>query len=123
MDKNNFTGNKNASSDFIRVILALKKNIARETYVSEVCQIQEIKEEEIIVNPINFPNQKIYCCALKDLELKNKDVVLVNFTNTDYRLNLKRIKSDQKTQEIEEKNNLHSIEYGVIVGLIYRKED
>lgn len=113
------SGNKTVSSDFLRVLLALKKNTMRDNNVAEVCLVQDISQSEIRCNTLSS-DSVIVCEKLQDLEIQKNDVVLVVFTNTDFRQNLKRIKSNQKSVKNQDEI-LHSLNYGVVIGLIYRK--
>lgn len=117
----NITGNQTKSSDFMRVLLTLKDNIMTSNNVAEVCRIDSINNDEIIAFCINDSSKKLICTKLANLELAVDDIVLIIFTNTDFRKNLKKIKQGYNTQNIE-KAELHSLAYGVIIGLIYRKE-
>ena len=120
MDKT--TGNKNNTSDFMRVLMALKGNVMRDTNVANVCQITAITDDDIIVVPLNASTLRIHCTKLQDLTLQVNDVVLVTFTKDDFRINLKRIKASQPTQDMKTVE-LHSSNYGIITGLVYRNEE
>lgn len=116
------TGNQNTSSDFLRVLMALKKNTMKDLNVAEVCKVTRIENEQYVVEPINNTGQKWYCAKLQNLQIEVNNIVLVLFTNTDFRLNLKRIKNNQITQNTNDKD-LHTTNNGVIIGIIYKKEE
>ena len=54
--------------------------------------------------------------AIEGLTLHVNDTVVVVFCDTDFRINLKKIKSHMVISETE--NNLHSMSYGIIIGKI-----
>ena len=115
------TGNSTYSSDFLRVLLALKDNVMRDTNVAEICQVTQVNDtNDYVCVPLSDDKTKLYCCKLQDLNVQQDDVVLVIFTNTDNRLNLKRLKNNLRVQNITNKT-LHSSEYGIIIGLVFRK--
>lgn len=111
------TGNNVQDNDFFRLLLALKNNIMRATNVAELAIVEKVSDKEIICSMLNDSNKKITCVKFKDLMIAKNDIVLVIFTNTDFRTNLKRVKNNQSAQTIEEKD-LHSKSYGVIAGII-----
>ena len=114
------SGNNTISSDFLRVLMALKKNTMKDNNVAEVAKISSISSGKITCTLLSNSKTFIYCEALKDLDVQVNDVVLIIFTNTDFRQNLNRIKNNQ--QPIDNSNEiLHSLNYGIIVGIVYRK--
>lgn len=114
------TGNKGTGQDtLLDVLLALKRNIMKDNNVAEICKILSIKDDNIKVSSINKQEQLI-CTKLQGLDVKVDDIVLVIFTNTDFRINLTRIKANQQTLPLNS-DVLHSSNFGVVVGLVYRK--
>lgn len=111
------TGNNVQDNDFFRLLLALKSNIMRATNVADLAVVENVTNDEILCRLLSDNAKKITCVKLKNLTIKKSDVVLVIYTNTDFRSNLKRAKSGQTTQTIEE-HDLHSKSYGVIAGII-----
>lgn len=116
-----YTGNKHSKGNLLDVLLSLKQNINKDMQVAEICKILSITDDDIKVTSINKSEQLI-CTKLQNLDLQVDDIVLVVFTNTDFRINLSRIKANQQTQPLS-KNVLHSSNFGVVVGLVYRKEE
>ena len=111
------TGNQNVSSDFLRVLMALKSNVMKDTNVAEIAIVSQINGDEISCNLLNDNNIKVVCVSLHGISINEGDVVLIIFTNTDFRTNLKRYKQSQATYKIEA-DTLHSKNYGVIIGKI-----
>lgn len=118
----NITGNSIKTSDFMRVLLTLKDNIMNANNVAEICQVDSINNDEIVSFCINDSSKKIICTKLQNLDIQVNDIVLVIFTNTDFRKNLTKLKKGYQIQNIQ-KSELHSLSYGVVIGLIYRKEN
>ena len=105
------TGNSTYSSDFLRVLLALKDNVMRDTNVAEICQVTQVNDtNDYVCVPLSDDKTKLYCCKIQNLNVQQDDVVLVIFTNTDNRLNLKRLENNLRVQNITNKT-LHSSEY------------
>lgn len=119
---NNQTGNNTVSSDFLRVLLALKSNIMKDCNVSEVCIVNAKEDDVYLCSPINDRKTTVYCHTLQNLDLRINDIVLVIFTNTDFRQNLKRFKANQQFVDISN-DSTHSLNHGIVIGLIYRKEN
>ena len=118
------SGNTTHSANLLEVLLQLEKKTMQDTKVADICKVTEVQSNNIVVSPINQQSQKCFCIKLQDLEVKSNDIVLVIFTDSDFRTNLKKIKEGYTSQDIDlSKTDLHSSNYGVIVGLIYRKED
>ena len=83
-----FKGNKNSTSAFLEVLMALKENINKDLNVAEIGKIININQDQIKVQLLNNNQQKLICYKLKDLELELNDYVLIVFTNSDFRSNL-----------------------------------
>lgn len=116
-----FKGNKNSTSAFLEVLMALKENINKDLNVAEIGRVIDINQDKIKVQLINNDQQKLVCYQLRDLQLENGDYVLIIFTNSDFRSNLTKIKNNKLPQNIDERS-FHTTNYGVIVGIIYKEE-
>lgn len=115
LKQNELTGNQTDNPDFLKVLLTLKANIMKDLNVCEICKVIDISKDNYIVNPINNTKEKLYCKTVTDSTINKGDLVLVIFTNSDYRLNLKKIKAGEKPQEVDQ-TDLHSRNYGVIIA-------
>lgn len=115
LDNKKYTGNKTDTPDFLKVLLTLKKNIMRDLNVAEVCKVLEVNNNVYTVVSINNNNLRLKCTKLSSLNPKKDDLVLVVFTNTDYRLNLS--KTNKPFQNLQEET-LHSLNYGIITGSV-----
>lgn len=120
MKENIYSGNDFSWEDELSSLLELKKVIMKNLNVAEVCKVEKVNENEIKCKLLNSDNV-IICDKLKDLVINKDDIVLVVFTDTDFRLNLKKEKLGKVTQIIENDFN-HDLSYGIIIGIIYKKE-
>ena len=111
------------TSDFTRVLLAVKKSTLEDCNVADVYQvISENTDGTYICNYINNKNIKIAAIPIENLNISVGDVVLIIFTNTDFRTNVNKIKAGKVTQTITENMQIHSTAFGVIVGIIFHRE-
>ena len=109
-------GNRVPSSDFLQVLLALKGNIMRDLNVADIAIVDK-DDGPIRCKLLNNEEIKIECEKLKGLTIAKDDLVLVLFTNSDFRNNLKQIRNNQKPQKTSSQS-LHNKNYGVIIGII-----
>ena len=116
-----YTGNKVSRHTLIDTLLALKKNTMQNTNVAEVCKIIEVRTDTIKCEVINT-GLTLFCSSLQNLSLQVDDIVLVIFTDTDFRVNLTRLKQGQQVGKVSSET-LHSSNYGIVIGLIFRKEE
>lgn len=115
-------GNETQDTSFLDVCFALKNNVFRTLNVADVCVVREINNESFRCEYITNSDTSIECIKFEGLDIKVSDVVLVVFTNNDFRASLNAFKAGQAntnatTQAFHEKS------YGVIVGLIYRRPE
>lgn len=117
---NNISGNKNTTASMHDLCEALKHNIMRHTNVADLVLItQKIDDTTYRASILSSPSKVIECTILKDISVDVNDIALVVFTSTDFRTNLAKAKRNQALTETQ--SVLHSLNYGVIVGLVYRK--
>lgn len=116
-------GNNNTDASFLDVLFALKDNIMKDLNVADIVTVVSVDNDnrkfrcKLLANP----NLQVECTNLQSLEVKVNDVMLAIFTTSDFRTNLSKVKNDQQLLKVENQT-LHSKNYGVLVGLIYRKE-
>lgn len=115
-------GNDTQNSSFLDVCFALKNNVFRTLNVADVCVVREINEESLRCEYITDSNTNIVCVSLQDLDVKVGDVVLVIFTNNDFRASLNAFKAGQTSTD-SKTTMLHERAYGVVIGIIYRKPE
>ena len=118
-----FFGNNNNTSDFLRVLLALKSNVMRDLSVAEVCKVTEIKDGAVTCSVL-ATGHTIITRAFVGAELYLSDIVLVLFTDTDFRTNLEKAKQGKPLQldTGDGKAPRHDRAYGIIIGVLYSEE-
>lgn len=127
MDDIKFSGTKMISSDFLRVLLALKENIMKDLKVATLAIVKSIDEktQTCIVEP--FPlleiekNKNITCVVNNTDDLSIKDIVLVIFLDRNFLQNLGQIKNQQEKTNLKKNTELHSEKYGIIISKIISK--
>lgn len=117
----NYKGNEVNSKDFLEILFALKNNIMKDLNVCEVAQIESISNE-IYKCKILSTDEVITAIPLQNLTISQNDVVVILFSNTDFRTNLKRIQNDNAAIT-DDTLNLHNKSFGIIMGILYHKEE
>lgn len=117
----NYKGNEVNSKDFLEILFALKNNIMKDLNVCEVAQIESISNE-IYKCKILSTDEIITAIPLQNLQIAQNDVVVILFSNTDFRTNLKRIQQDN-IGITNDTLNLHNKSFGIIMGILYHKEE
>ena len=117
----NYKGNEVNSKDFLEILFALKNNIMKDLNVCEVAQIESISSE-IYKCKILSTDEVITAIPLQNLTISQNDVVVILFSNTDFRTNLKRIQNDNDGIT-DDTLNLHNKSFGIIMGILYHKEE
>lgn len=115
-------GNDTENSSFLDVCFALKNNVFRTMNVADVCVVREINGDILRCEYITDSGTNIECIKLQGLDINVSDVVLVIFTNNDFRASLNAFKANQ-TNTDSKTALYHEKAYGVVVGLIYRKSE
>ena len=106
---------------FMSLLLTLKENIMFNTNVAEVMIVKNIDSKYIYCSEINNDKHIYPCYKLKDLTVNENDCVLVLFTNTDFRLNLEKLKLGQEIQNGNERCE-HKKDYAIIIGILHSNE-
>lgn len=117
----NYKGNEVNSKDFLEILFALKNNIMKDLNVCEVAQIESISND-IYKCKILSTDEVITAIPLQNLEIAQNDAVVILFSNTDFRTNLKRIQNDN-VAITNDTLNLHNKSFGIIIGILYHKEE
>ena len=112
-----------SKNDDLEVLLALKRNILRDLKVASLGIVKSIKDNIIKVNLFpTYTNESeitIDCYCLKNLEVNKDNVVLVLFLDRNFIQNLNQKNNNQQLTNIDSKNiELHSLKYGVVIGII-----
>lgn len=117
----NYKGNEVNSKDFLEILFALKNNIMKDLNVCEVAQIESISSG-IYKCKILSTDEVITTIPLQNLQIAQNDVVVILFSNTDFRTNLKRIQNNN-IGITDDTLNLHNKSFGIIIGILYHKEE
>lgn len=117
----NYKGNEVNSKDFLEILFALKNNIMKDLNVCEVAQIENIANDYCVCKILST-DEIITAIPLQNLELAVNDVVVLLFSNSDFRTNLTRIKNGN-TSITNDITNTHTKSFGIIIGILYHKEE
>lgn len=112
-----------SKNDDLEVLLALKRNILRDLKVASLGIVKSIKDNIIKVNLFpTYTNESkitIDCYCLKNLEVNKDNVVLVLFLDRNFIQNLNQKNNSQQLTKVDSKNiELHSLKYGVVIGIV-----
>lgn len=108
-----YSGNKNASGNFMRVARSIKSSVGYDIHVAEVCRITSIVNNEYYCTTLT-QGYNVTATKLQGLSLSNNDIVLVIFTDTDFRINLNKLKHGGAINNMDSES--HSMSYGIIIG-------
>lgn len=120
-----YAGTQIVSSDFLRVLLTLKKNIMRDLKVATLGIVKGVDDVNQQVTVQTFPlienemTKNISCVNGCPDTLQEKDIVLVLFLDRNFIQNLKQAKKNQARTELKENNDLHSEKYGIVISKIF----
>ena len=117
MAENLSPGNNVVSGDFLRVLLALKQNVMKDTNVADVCQIKSMNTDVVICKSL-CDDSSVQAVPLLDLNLHVNDIVCVLFTNYDFLSNLNKVKASRITQ-LTNDGPVHSKSGAIIIGKLY----
>lgn len=109
------------SSDFLRVLLALKENIMKDLNVAEVCRVQNIDKSNYFCESL-ADGTVVNAMAMANLNISVGDYVLIVFCNRDFRANLKMTAYRTDFPETEN-NQRHSNAFGIIIGKVINEEE
>lgn len=109
------TGNKSLENDLLQVFLVAEKKTMKDLNVAEVAIVNKIDNNKYRCTLINNSKTVLDCYCMDGVNVQEKDVVVVLFTNTDFRTNFKRLLSEAEVQNIESKE-YHSKNFAIIIG-------
>ncbi len=118
--------NANNSPGFLQVLMALKENIFNDLQVATVAIVTQIIEDadgnrtvlcRDFGDTISF---QAYC--LYNMDVLQGDVVVILYTDKDFRTNLKKLQSgDYEFTPNSEFETRHTKANGIAVGVLYRR--
>ena len=113
-------GNDVVSSDFLKVLLALKDNIMRDLHCNDIGIVVSTSGNECVCKLLSNPDIKISCTKINNIITDKDDVVFIAYTDINSKHNAKQL-SDQKDLRNQTIGNKHAYENAVIV-LNYSKQ-
>ena len=113
-------GNDVVSSDFLKVLLALKDNIMRDLHCNDIGIVVSTSGNECVCKLLSNPDIKISCTKINNIIIDKDDVVFIAYTDINSKHNAKQL-SDQKDLRNQTIGNKHAYENAVIV-LNYSKQ-
>jgi len=108
------------SSDFLRVLLALKENIMKDLNVAEVCRVQNIVRTNYFCESL-ADGTVVNAICMSGVTVNVGDFVVIVFCNRDFRANLS-IASYATSFKETDNNQRHSNAFGVIIGKVLEEE-
>lgn len=108
-------GNKVFSGDFLKVLLALKESIMKDIHCSELAIIKEVHTNNCNCSLLSNPEIKINAYKTKGTICRVGDIVLVAFSDNDFRSNLLKKDSNSQLQVIDSPIK-HQLDYGIIIS-------
>lgn len=114
-------GNQVTDNSLMSIILLLKQNILKSTHCADVVKVLSQNNGKYQCSRLNNNETIIDCYALQNLNIVEGSLCLVLYCDTDIQTNTERMKTTGKTNNIAE-SDFHSLNNGVIVGVIYQNE-
>ena len=114
-------GNQTRRQDFVSLVLAIKDSVMKDLKVCDVYVVENISDT-IVCHSINNVDERVFCVSIDGLQLTKDDVVLVLFTDHEFKTNLNRIKNDLSIQTITSKST-HSKTNAIVIAKLYSKEN
>ena len=107
--------NKVFSGDFLKVLLALKESIMKDIHCSELAIIKEVYANNCNCSLLSNPEIKINAYKTKGTICRVGDIVLVAFSDNDFRSNILKKDNDSQLQVIDSPIK-HQLDYGIIIS-------
>lgn len=127
----------NVGSDFLRVLMALKTNIMKDINVCDIAIVKSISDEGVYCTMLNNSQTTVLAKVMSPLktesneetnttdttdsttepQLQVNDIVVVLYTNTDFRQNLAKLSAGESTYDVDSTTR-HSKSFGVIIGTL-----
>lgn len=114
-------GNQAIDNSLTSIILLLKQNILKSTHCADIVKVLSQKNDKYQCSRLNNDETLIDCYALQNLTITEGSLCLVLYCDTDIWTNVERMKTTGKTNNIVE-SDFHSLNNGVIIGVIYQNE-
>lgn len=110
------------SPNFLEVLLTLKNNVLRNTYVADIGAVTAVPNNQICTVQSITRDLKYECIAPHNLTLHEKDIVTILFTDN-YAADAFQKKKNNQRADITPKGDSvpHQLTNGVIVNLLWRE--
>ena len=105
------------STDFARVLFALKENIMKSVNVADVARVMSVSGSNYFCESI-ADGSVVNAIKLDNINIDVGDFVVIVFCNRDFRANLKMANYMTKFKETNN-NQQHSSAFGVIIGKLF----
>lgn len=113
-----YSGNP-TDEDLMALVNALIDNIMRNLHVATLAKV--VDSANLLVQPFPTQNEEsekqVKCVKADGLTLTNGDIVLVIYTDRDFRQNLNQIKNRSQISKVLTKE-YHSEKFGIIINKI-----
>lgn len=109
------------STSLNTVLLALKKNIMKDTHVCDVAKVKLINEKGDYTCESILDGSSIRCTAINNLDISVSDIVCILYADYPFNNNLRQLKSGSNIN-LTNNDYPHSKQSGIIIGIIYKKE-
>lgn len=115
-------GNNTNTNDSLKSLLLIKQNILKNVAVADVVQVTSVSNTTCICRSLATGLTTEYY-KLNDLQITKNDIVVAIFTDYDFRQNLVRVKNGNNAITLNDSQNLHQRNFGIIIGILYHKEE
>lgn len=122
-----YNGNDTNTNDFLEILMALKRNTMKNTHVADVCMVtyppvHEGGQDNVTCKVITT-GVTISAIPLDGMTIHAGDIVVVLYTDTDFRSNFRKLISYQPVSyNVSEDSNRHDQAFGVIIGILFIKD-
>ena len=117
---NKTTGNEVVSSDFLRVLLALKDNIMKDLHCNDIGIVTSVKENICLCKLLSKPDVTVACTKVNNIVTDVDDIVFIAYLDSNAKNNAQRLNNNQDLRD-KTTGKLHAYENAVIV-LNYSKQ-
>lgn len=107
------------STDFLKVLLALKTNIFRDLHVADIAKATGRNADGSWTCTTLSNNSTIIAYPLESLAIAAGDLVCILFCDMTFADNVKLVTSGKLPKKVDDDNALHQMSTGVIIGRIW----
>lgn len=115
MADDKITGNNVVTSDFVRVLMALKENIMKDAHCLELAIVKEINDEKVNCQLVSDPSITVQAIRINNMSVVKNQIVLLGFNDNDFKYNLLQHYNNGSLKEIDAKSR-HVLTNAIIVS-------